>query len=932
MYKVVKKSRAIQSFIILAALFAMFTIFPLRMWKENIPSTSNQILAGSSDSICDDYMLQRFIAQYDHLGTINLYVVDFENGWNRDERVDSFIFRMLDSDMEIMFEEKIDMRFCDIPGFCTVYINEEVEVGRDYYFFLQGMDGSRVWFGLEETEKAGTPYVSRLIYNYDELEGYNIIGNYNYTVPLRKEKVFLYDAILFAAALLLVGAVEIYYRMIGKDKLITVEKALRFAANCLAGAGLAYALWNISIRRFFSGNPVDNVFYTVGVLLGFSALFYMINVRRDRKGYIPLVKRFAASWQNVLQTIFIAAGVWACCNYMNGLYDIHHRVAERQFIVFLALAAIVMCERKEIFNKLTIVYALVALGGTLWYRSIYVDYLAMDEWDLRILRWGIGAVVLSGFLLVNIIAQIVRVILRKKKMAGISWWYGAILALFFILITAFRNTRWWTVTLAAAFTLFYIRYALWDKKMYFLQNICNGLLLNFVASMLFAFARRPFLSWIYPRFPFIFHTVTVTAVYMTFIMCAALIRLADRYKKCFCVEREDRPRGAEALRCIWKELLLFGMSGTYMLFTASRTGFLAVGVMGAVALIFLAIDARTEKLKHVAILVGMMVFGVIWCFPWIFTAQRVVPALYSNIFRYEVETFPDAITRGDEWDSMYYITVERFAEVFNNKIFGIPESGSSSYERSEEYQKYRAKRYNNKGEVVWEGGIDELYEEENGQTSEGVQTAERSGNTAGADMTGDGVSTPDRKLDIIGIKTEEERQAEEEEAARREAEAKNSKAEEIEEATEEEPEEDMSVYEKTEEYANGRMDIFRAYIGEMNLTGHDEMGAILPNGELAVHAHNIYLQVAYDHGLVVGVVFLLVGAASFVQGCIFYKKRKRDIPCAALPAAAIAAFAVAGLVEWIFHLCHPAGFILMLVLAPLLFDMGDKKDKANEKR
>ena len=78
MYKVVKKSRAVQSFIILAALFVMFTIFPLRMWKENIPSASNQILAGSSDSICEDYMLQRFIAQYDHLGTISLM-----SGWIR---------------------------------------------------------------------------------------------------------------------------------------------------------------------------------------------------------------------------------------------------------------------------------------------------------------------------------------------------------------------------------------------------------------------------------------------------------------------------------------------------------------------------------------------------------------------------------------------------------------------------------------------------------------------------------------------------------------------------------------------------------------------------------------------------------------------------------------------------------------------------------
>lgn len=149
MYKVVKKSRAIQCIIILLALFAMVTIFPLRIWEENISSVSNQVLAGSSDSVCDDYMLQRFIAQYDHLGTINLYVVDFENGWDRDERVDKFIFRMLDSDMEIMFEELIDMRFYELPGFCTVYINEDVEVGKDYYFFLAGNERKpgMVWAG-----------------------------------------------------------------------------------------------------------------------------------------------------------------------------------------------------------------------------------------------------------------------------------------------------------------------------------------------------------------------------------------------------------------------------------------------------------------------------------------------------------------------------------------------------------------------------------------------------------------------------------------------------------------------------------------------------------------------------------------------------------------------------------------------------------------
>lgn len=912
MYKVVKKSRAMQCMIVLVALFIMFTIFPLRLWKETIPSVSNQVLAGSSDSVGEDYMLQRFIAQYDHLGTINLYLVDFKCGWNRDESVNSFIFRMLDSDMQILFEEIIDTRFIDIPGFCTVYINEDMEVGKDYYFFLQGMNGSRAWFGLEETALAGTPYVSRLIYNYDELEGYNIIGEYNYTVPLRKGKIFLYDAALLAGMLLLAGAVELYYRATKRDKLITVEKALRITGNVLTGAGAAYAVWNISIRHYFSGNPVDNVFYTIGVLLGFGSLFYLINYKRDRGAYTPLGKRIAANWQNVLQTVFLAAGVWACCNYMNGLYDIHHRVAERQFIVFLALAAIVMCERKEIFNKLTIVYALAALGITLWYRSIYVDYLAMDEWDLRILRWGIAAVILSGFLIMNIILQLIK----KKKFPRISWWYGGMIALFFTLLIVFRNTRWWTVALAVAFTLFYIRYALWDKKAYLLQNICNGLLLNFICSMGFSFIRRPFLSWVYPRFPFIFHTVTVTAVYMTFIMCAALMKLMEKYRKCFC--KTERPGRLQGWKDMWKELLCFGLSGTYMLFTASRTGFLAVAVMTVVTLVFFVLSIEKEKIRKTGRLLAMMVCVVVWCFPVVFTAQRVLPAICSNIFKYEVEEFPDAVTRGDEWDSMYYITVQRFAEVFNNKIFGIPESGTSSYERSEEYQKYRAKRYNSNGEVVWEGGIDEMYAEEN-------QEQTPAGDSAGEES----VKTPE--LNIIGIKTEEERAAEEAEAAKQEAEAKSGSYEE-EEKEEEEIAEDLSVYEKTEEYANGRMDIFRAYLAQLNLTGHDDMGATLPDGELAVHAHNIYLQVAYDHGLVVGIIFLLVGAASFVQACIFYQRRKNQIPCAALPAAAIAAFAMAGLVEWIFHLCHPAGFVLMLVLAPLLFDMGEKKDKANEKR
>ena len=122
-----------------------------------------------------------------------------------------------------------------------------------------------------------------------------------------------------------------------------------------------------------------------------------------------------------------------------------------------------------------------------------------------------------------------------------------------------------------------------------------------------------------------------------------------------------------------------------------------------------------------------------------------------------------------------------------------------------------------------------------------------------------------------------------------------------------------------EDYTNGRIDIFRSYIEQMNAAGHQEMGAVLDNGEIATHAHNIYLQVAYDHGIFVGIVFAAVGIAAFITSCLYYYRKKDKISYAALPAVVTVAVGVAGMVEWIFHLSNPCGFLLLLVITPLLF-------------
>ena len=66
-------------------------------------------------------------------------------------------------------------------------------------------------------------------------------------------------------------------------------------------------------------------------------------------------------------------------------------------------------------------------------------------------------------------------------------------------------------------------------------------------------------------------------------------------------------------------------------------------------------------------------------------------------------------------------------------------------------------------------------------------------------------------------------------------------------------------------------------------------------------------------------MFVLTGIATFVSAWLYYRRKKDKITYAALPAVVTVAVAVAGLVEWIFHLSNPCGFVLMLVITPLLF-------------
>ncbi|MDE6203893.1 MAG: hypothetical protein K2G19_10500, partial [Lachnospiraceae bacterium] len=434
--------------------------------------------------------------------------------------------------------------------------------------------------------------------------------------------------------------------------------------------------------------------------------------------------------------------------------------------------------------------------------------------------------------------------LCRKKLAGPSWSYAGLIALFFALIIFFRNGRWWGVAMAAAFTLFYLNYGMWGHKERILVNIARGIILQFAYATGYCLLHRPYVTYRNARYTHIFHTVTITAGYLTMVECAAAVILLYKLTK------------SRKLKDCWKELLLFGVVSSYMLFTMSRTAFFAVAAAILFAVVLTSEGKGKKKITCFGTNFGMLVLSVLVCLPVTFSVQRNVPILVSEPFLYEIEYSmycPEDVMRGRHLDSKNFMRVGRFIDVFAEKIFGIPEGTFDIYGEIAEYQKTHSNRT---------ARLERQDVEMTSTVSEGLLLV------ASADYVPEGVPA---------------------------------------EAVEE------------KDYTNGRIDIFKSYIEQLNMTGHTEMGALLQNGEIATHAHNIYLQVAYDHGILVGIVFVLVGIVTFVISCLYYHGKKGRITYAALPAVVTVAVAVAGMVEWIFHLSNPCGFVLMLVITPLLF-------------
>ncbi|MBQ6589082.1 MAG: hypothetical protein IJI01_10430 [Butyrivibrio sp.] len=875
MRQIISKKTAISITTILIALVAILSVFPLRVWTTVQEYSAGGELTEYSGVINYEYTLkQKFVSQYDRLSSVDVYVSEMING--------RYIgVSVYDENAAEILRTFIDTDGLTLPGFVNVPMELNLEVGKEYYVGLNGCR-SKYIVGLENlTGEAG--YVGGLFYNWEEIPARHIYARYNYRIPMAKSISMIVILAIAAACIVILLFTELFFKKNpDKNTLSTGESALRVVANPIAAVCFASLMIMVFPLRVFDSRVADIIFYEAGLLIAAAMVFYGINHK-------VVSHRFGISfWDGinsknrviyVLQMLMIALAIWHANDYMNGLYDIFHTLSERRMVICLLLLIILTFSFKDVFNPFNFLWFVASVAGGLNYYSANAVSPEEKEFDLKnmALKYLIIIVILAGFIVINIIRSalscIAHNIRSNKKVFGTSYRitvFGFVLILLFAMLIIFRNTRTWGIYLALIYGGLYFRLYYWKGKRDWYRILSGGLMLNFAISLGYSLLYRYFPGYVSGRFAFIFHTVTVTAEYLTFMGAVATVMLAIKV-----VAFPKRMHCWDLFRTAWKELILFGWIMAYAIFTVSRTAYVAICAVVLAVLLVVVSQYRKQFFRIVAV----MVAAVIVCFPAAFTLQRIVPTIVSQPVFYVIDDADAGIRGGASWDNPNFMCVERFVNLFGTKILGID---ADDYFYPVDVYNYDGNRnpvLDNYGYPL-ENSVEEYYQQQGAATfarpvgdylvANGFTRAEY----LMLMDTLNGYVDLDNRLDVV---------------------------------------------------SNGRITIFKSYLKELNMYGHEEMGAELPNGEIAVHAHNTYIQVAYDNGIITGAVFVLLILSAIISGISMYRRNKNNDPLTLISFAITIGFVVAGMTEWVFHLCNPMTVALMLSFAGMIF-----KEKTNE--
>lgn len=124
--------------------------------------------------------------------------------------------------------------------------------------------------------------------------------------------------------------------------------------------------------------------------------------------------------------------------------------------------------------------------------------------------------------------------------------------------------------------------------------------------------------------------------------------------------------------------------------------------------------------------------------------------------------------------------------------------------------------------------------------------------------------------------------------------------------------------ESSDELTNGRLAIAKMYWKRLNWTGHDSV-VINVGDTIYAHAHNTFIQVAYDHGILCGIVFLILGLVAWIRSVLYIRHHyESGGAISMLPMLMLTTFAITAVAEYVFLPVIPLGFGILFVIDALM--------------
>lgn len=809
----------IQRLILAAAFLTMTVIWPLGAFPVTQLSecrTDGAWFSGPSNET--GFVRQEFSPNFEKLNSISVYVV------NDPDSVDTMqvALRVYDYTGACLKESIFQLEDYTLPGYVTVPVNLELSPGILYYYTIDGLDGDLFVAYCNDEEK--TAENGAFFYKEVPAGGTSVATQYEYNRPMGLKRILICDGLIAFAACALIAVIGVFRNLLfdkwsrAENIWRGIEKGVKYGIAGLTVIGVILSFVGIVILRLFTDDVVNIIVLFAGVVIAAALLLYFVltcpsELDALKEGEVCIFEKIA----HTVRALLFAATVIMCCMYINGYSNYEKGLYVRRILVFFGLFMISAGNRKQIWNLPNLLWFVPAFFGGKYYISLHSDHPEhiQTATDSAWVMWVIGLLVI----------RFVYLLLKGewRKLKRISFPYLFLTLVFWTCCAVFNNGRQWTFLLGVMFTVWILLYAMSDKKERILEDICNGILMAFFATVIFCLYRRPYQYYMLTRYGGIFFTATATATYYLVPAAAALT-------KTLIARKEENPK---KIVFAWT---CYGVITAYMGFTASRTGIISLAVMTLFALVIPFKGEKKGFLVRQLKSAGILVVSVALTFVMTFSATRMLPAMAGNPFYFWYERPNAYFTSETPWKGgeddirQTYIDIQMTLQMLFGRVFTVEEEG-------------------------------EQPEADYAMGALLVSVA-----------------------DTVSLDTQE----------------------------------------ATVQYANGRLEIFKAYLSQLNKTGHDTMSALDANGEPLMHAHNSYLQVAYDFGIPLGILFLALCLAIFIRSVWQAHRWGYQSIYAAFPMFLVIGFGVASMFEWAYHPCNPLGFAFLLAFAPLML-RGKKK-------